>query len=166
MDGLQFARPWSDDYAANLMATTGNIAGYSDYFDKKRVVIFGIPAPFTGTCTKFHVPGYKELADEIKGKGIDHIFCFSVADPYCMDAWRESMHVDNAKLTFVVDPDARFTNHFGIQSNESSTGLGWRSVRFHAIIEDGKITDFEIVNDAANDAANVLKKLSRGSLEY
>eukprot|EP00912_Choanoflagellata_sp_UC4_P001207 UC4_evm5s754 len=83
-----------------------------------------------------------------------------------MDAWRESMGIDNTKVTFVVDPGARFTNHFGIASNLGSTGLGQRCLRFHAIVDDGKVTDFEVVEDAAKDAENVLKKLSRGSLEY
>jgi hypothetical protein len=37
----------------------------------KRIAIFGLPGAFTPTCSAKHLPGFKQLAGEIKGKGVD-----------------------------------------------------------------------------------------------
>ena len=54
----------------------------------KKVVIFGVPGAFTPTCSEQHLPGFINLfQDQIKKKGIDEIFCFSVNDPFVMQSW-------------------------------------------------------------------------------
>ena len=51
----------------------------------KRLVIFGVPGAFTPGCSKTHLPGYVERADEIKcEQDIDEILCISVNDPFVM----------------------------------------------------------------------------------
>ena len=37
-----------------------------------RVVLFAVPGAFTPGCSRVHLPGYKESAAEIAGKGVDH----------------------------------------------------------------------------------------------
>ena len=38
-------------------------------------------------CSAKHLPGYVKLHDKYKEKGIDHIICISVNDPFVMNAW-------------------------------------------------------------------------------
>lgn len=51
---LQKARPWynSDKEGSNL--AVDNEISMKDLFQGKKVAIFGVPAPFTGTCTLKH----------------------------------------------------------------------------------------------------------------
>ncbi len=59
----------------------------ADVLGKGRVVLFGVPAAFSPTCSDVHLPGFVSHADEILGRGVDRIFCVSVNDPYVMAAW-------------------------------------------------------------------------------
>ena len=38
----------------------------AELFAGKRAVVFGVPGAFTPGCSKTHLPGYVEKADEIK----------------------------------------------------------------------------------------------------
>ena len=53
----------------------------------KKVVIFGLPGAYTSICSAKHLPGYVNMHQLYKGKGIDHIICVSVNDPFVMNAW-------------------------------------------------------------------------------
>merc|ERR1719350_2650036 len=60
---FQKARPWHmDDTKSNL--AKDNAVTTADLFKNKKVAIFGVPAPFTGTCTTAHYPPYKALQDD------------------------------------------------------------------------------------------------------
>ena len=62
-----------------------NARSMNDLFggnNNKVVVMFGVPAPFTGTCTNEHYPGYKLLVDDFKNQGVHDIICYTVSDPY------------------------------------------------------------------------------------
>lgn len=44
-----------------------------------------MPGAYTPGCSKTHLPGYIEQADEIKcEQGVDEIICISVNDPFVM----------------------------------------------------------------------------------
>lgn len=47
----------------------------ADYFGGKRAILFALPGAFTPTCSSTHVPGYDAAYDEIKGLGIDEVYC-------------------------------------------------------------------------------------------
>ena len=47
----------------------------------KRVAIFGLPGAFTPTCDAKHLPGFVELADQIRAKGVDSIACMAGDSP-------------------------------------------------------------------------------------
>ena len=52
----------------------------NELFADKKVVLFAVPGAFTPTCSNAHLPGYIALADKIKAKGINAIYCVSVND--------------------------------------------------------------------------------------
>ena len=81
----------------------------SDLFGGKRVIIFSLPGAFTPTCSNYQLPGFDDLYDEFKNQGIDEIFCVSVNDGFVMNAWGESLGIENVKL--IPDGNADFTDY-------------------------------------------------------
>ena len=61
--GLQKARPWHPDGGESNDAVDNHVE-LEALLGGRKVVIFGVPAPFTGTCTNVHVPGYAALSNE------------------------------------------------------------------------------------------------------
>jgi len=58
-----------------------------ELFDGKTVVLFSVPGPLTPTCDAKHLPGFVELADQLRKKGVDTIACTAVNDVFVMNAW-------------------------------------------------------------------------------
>ena len=58
-----------NDTDSNL--AVDNAVTMSDLFKGRTVALFGVPAPFTGTCTMAHYPPYQKLQDEFLAKGVD-----------------------------------------------------------------------------------------------
>ena len=57
----------------------------------KKVILFGLPGAYTSVCSAKHLPGYVNSYEKYKAKGIDHIICMSVNDPFVMDAWEKAI---------------------------------------------------------------------------
>ena len=57
-----------------------------DLIKNKKVVIFGLPGAYTSVCSAKHLPGYVNMSEKYKEKGIDQIICVSVNDPFVMNA--------------------------------------------------------------------------------
>jgi peroxiredoxin len=136
-----------------------NAVTLKELFEDRTVALFGVPAPFTGTCTKEHYPGYQKVADEILGCGVDEIVCLSVSDPYAMDGWQRSLGNDPSKITFLADPAALFARAYGVAKTYDDTSLGLRSERFSMTVQNGIVTAFRIVQDARTDAEELLQEL-------
>ena len=104
----------------------------------KKAVIFGLPGAYTSVCSAKHLPGYVNLFDQYKKKGIDYIICISVNDPFVMSAWGKEHNVGD-KILMVGDPFLNFTKGIGADVDKSARGLGIRSNRYTMLVDDLKI---------------------------
>jgi glutaredoxin/glutathione-dependent peroxiredoxin len=108
-----------------------------------KVVLFAVPGAFTPTCSDYHLPSYLIRNDELKAKGVDAVVCVSVNDPFVMGAWGEAQHVGD-QVTMLADGNGDFTKAIGLEMDGSGFGLGTRSQRYAAVIEDGVVTVLQV----------------------
>lgn len=111
----------------------------TDALGKGKVVVFAVPGAFTPTCSDHHLPGFVVRADEIRAKGVDTIACLSVNDPFVMGAWGRDQAVGD-RVLMLADGNGEFTQAVGLELDGSGFGLGSRSQRYAAILEDGVVT--------------------------
>ena len=110
----------------------------SDRLKGRKVVIFGLPGAYTGTCHKMHLPSIFLNAYAIKDKGVNTIAIVSVNDAFVMNAWkRDTDQRDEA--VFLADGNADFTKAIGMELDASGNGLGIRSHRYSMLVEDGVV---------------------------
>ena len=114
-----------------------------ELFSNKKIVLVAVTGAFTPACSNDHLPGFIQQADEIKQHGIDEIVCISVNDPFVMDAWSKAKNADN-KILMLADDDGDFTKEMGMEADASDNGLGVRSQRYAAIVEDGVVKHLEV----------------------
>jgi peroxiredoxin len=127
-----------------------------------KVVLFGVPGAFTPTCSDHHLPGFVMQADEILAKGVDRIACVAVNDPFVMGAWGNAQNTGD-KILMLADGNGEFAAAAGLSLDLSGLGLGTRSQRYAAILQDGVVTElFVEPNPGAVDASGsdkILKAL-------
>ena len=111
-----------------------------EVFKGKRVALFAVPGAFTPTCSAKHLPGFKEQAAAIKGKGVDTIACVSVNDVFVMKAWAENQGVGE-EILMLADGNGDFTKALGLELNASKFGMGSRSQRYSLIADDGVVSE-------------------------
>ena len=105
----------------------------------RKVVIFGLPGAYTGTCTTSHVPSFMRVADKLRAKGVDEIICLAVNDPFVMKAWGESTGAAAKGITFLGDGDASFTKAIGMEFSVPNLAFFDRSKRYALYAEDGVV---------------------------
>ena len=115
----------------------------------KRAVIFGLPGAYTSVCSAKHLPGYINMYQQYKDKGIDHIICVSVNDPFVMGAWGKENNVAD-KIIMMGDPFLNFTKAIGAEVDKSSRGLGIRSNRYTMLVEDMKVIKLQEEKDTGS----------------
>ena len=131
----------------------------SELFADKKVVLFAVPGAFTPTCSNAHLPEFITLADKIKAKGVDAIYCVSVNDAFVMKAWGASQSAQ--KIAMLADGDASFTKALGLDMNTAGFG-GVRSKRYAMIVENSVVTGLFVEQEkefVVSRAAAVLEKL-------
>ncbi len=126
-----------------------------------RVVLFAVPGAFTPTCSDCHLPGYVLRAEELAAAGVDRIACVSVNDAFVMAAWGESRAVGD-KVLMIADGNGEFAREMGLERDASANGLGLRSQRYAAIIDDGVISHLAVEEKGldVSSAESILKVLS------
>jgi peroxiredoxin len=130
-----------------------DVVNTADVLGKGRVVLFGVPAAFSPTCSDVHLPGYVTRSDEILAKGVDRIFCVSVNDPYVMAAWARSQGVDG-RVTLLADGNGELARAMGLEIDLSRGGLGTRNRRYAAVIEDGVVTHLALEEGTGLDVSS------------
>lgn len=105
----------------------------------RKVVLFGLPGAFTGTCSTSHVPSFMRVADKLRAKGVDEIICVSVNDPAVMKAWAEITGAASKGITFLADADASFTKAIGLNFTHAPSGFFDRSSRYALYAENGVV---------------------------
>lgn len=103
------------------------------------VVLFGVPGAFTPTCSDHHLPGFVLRAEELRAKGVDSVVCMAVNDPFVMGAWGKDQKVGDT-VVLLADGNAELTEALGLAMDGTGFGLGERTQRFAAILEDGTFT--------------------------
>lgn len=127
------------DAAFRVMEADGiKTMSTGDVFGGKKVVLFAVPGAFTPTCHLKHLPGFVERAADFKKRGVDSVVCVAVNDPFVLSAWEEKSG-GKGKVLFLSDGNAEFTKKIGMDFDGSGIGLGTRSKRYAALIEDGVV---------------------------
>ena len=135
--------------------TTGEL------FGGKKVVLFAVPGAFTPTCHLKHLPGFIEHADEFKTLGIDTVACIAVNDPFVLGAWGEASG-GKGKVLFLSDGNAEFTKKIGMDFDGSGVGLGTRSKRYAALVEDGVVKELNVEDSPGVAVESTAAKLLEG----
>ena len=132
-----------------------------DALGSGKVVLFAVPGAFTPGCSKIHLPGYVEHAEELKAKGVTTIACIAVNDAWVMQAWGDAGGA-TGKIVMLADGNGTFTEAMGLGADMTGAGLGARSKRYAAVIEDGVVTSLDVESKPGVDVsacAAVLTKL-------
>ena len=124
-----------------------------DIFAGKKVALFALPGAFTPTCSAKHLPGFKQLAGEIKGKGVDTIACLSVNDAFVMRAWAEDQAVGE-DIVMLADGGAAFTDAVGLAFDASRFGMGKRSQRYSMLVVDGVVKQLNVEEGGAFEVSS------------
>lgn len=121
----------------------------------KKVAIFGLPGAYTPTCSAKHLPGYVQMASQLRAAGIDEIWCVSVNDAFVMGAWGRDQKTQGA-VRMMADGSADFARATGLTLDLTSKGMGVRSQRYSMLVDNGVVKTLNIeapgkfeVSDAA-----------------
>ena len=108
-----------------------------------KVVLFAVPGAFTPTCSDYHLPGFVIREDELRAKGVTAVACVSVNDAFVMGAWGASQNVGDS-VVLLADGNGEFAKAMGLELDGSGFGMGTRSQRYAAVIEDGTVTHLNV----------------------
>lgn len=114
----------------------------SDKLKGRKVVLFGLPGAYTGTCTTAHVPSFMVTYDDFMEKGVDEIICVSVNDPFVMKAWGDTTRAIETGITMLADAESTFTKAIGMDFSAAPVGFVNRSKRYAMLVEDGVVKIF------------------------
>jgi peroxiredoxin len=155
------------DTIPNVTLMTQTIEGLkpvqsTDVLGQGKVVLFAVPGAFTPTCSDHHLPGFVMLADDLLAKGVDRIACLSVNDAFVMGAWGNAQGTGD-KILMLADGSGEFTTQAGLQLDLSGLGLGIRSQRYAALLQNGVVQELFVEEGRAvevSSAETMLKALS------
>jgi peroxiredoxin len=114
-----------------------------ELFTGKTVALFAVPGAFTPTCSARHLPGYKDKARELAGKGVDTVACVSVNDAFVMGAWAQDQGIKD-EVVLLADGNGDFTKAVGLEMDGSKYGMGLRSQRYSMLVRDGVVEQLNI----------------------
>jgi peroxiredoxin len=118
---------------------SGDVLGHG------KVVLFAVPGAFTPTCSDHHLPGFVLRSEDLAAKGVDKVACLAVNDVFVMGAWAEAQKVGDS-VVMLSDGNGDLTSALGLELDGRGFGLGMRSQRYAAILEDGVVTQLFLEN--------------------
>ncbi|XP_047462401.1 peroxiredoxin-5, mitochondrial [Mugil cephalus] len=143
----------------------GNKVAMDQLFKGKKGVLFAVPGAFTPGCSKTHLPGFVQQAEDLKSKGIQEVACVSVNDAFVMAAWGKE-HGADGKVRMLADPTGAFTKAVDLllDSDQIVQVLGnKRSKRYSMLVEDGVVKKINVEPDGTgltcSLASNILSEL-------
>lgn len=132
----------------------------AEYFAGKKVALFAVPGAFTPTCSAKHLPGFVDKADELKAAGFDEIVCTAVNDAFVLGAWSKA--AESSNVTFLADGNGDLADALGLAMDGTGFGMGKRSKRYSAVINDGTVEQLNVEAPGAfevSSAEYLLEKL-------
>jgi peroxiredoxin len=114
-----------------------------ELFKGKLVVLFSVPGAFTPTCDAKHLPGFVQLADQIRAKGVDTIACMAVNDVFVMNAWGKASGVGD-RILMLADGNGEYARALGLELDAKGYGMGTRGQRFAIVARDGVATQVNV----------------------
>ena len=129
-------------------AETGAVLGAG------KVALFSVPGAFTPTCSAKHLPGFVEKANELKAKGVEKIVCMSVNDAFVMNAWAENQNAGGV-VEMLADGNGEFSRALGLTMDGTGFGMGERSQRFSAVLENGVVKELNVEAPGAFEVSSV-----------
>ncbi|XP_029304864.1 peroxiredoxin-5, mitochondrial [Cottoperca gobio] len=143
----------------------GNKVAMDQLFKGKKGILFAVPGAFTPGCSKTHLPGFVQQAEDLKSKGIQEVACISVNDAFVMAAWGKE-HGTDGKIRMLADPTGAFTKAVDLllDGDQIVQALGnKRSKRYAMLVEDGVVKKINVEPDGTgltcSLASNVLSEL-------
>ena len=114
-----------------------------ELFKGRKVVLFSVPGAFTPTCDAKHLPGFVQLADQLRAKGVDAIACVAVNDVFVMNAWGKASGVGD-KVLMLADGNGDYVRALGLELDARGFGMGVRGQRFALLVEDGVVKQVNV----------------------
>eukprot|EP01084_Bolivina_argentea_P041310 76219_1 len=111
----------------------------NDLFANKKVVLFSFVGAYTGTCLN-QVPSFQHKAAEFKKLGVDAIYGTSANDVFVLKAFKEDTKAKD--IEFLQDFNCAFSESIGKIIDGSGIGLGTRTGRYSAYIDNGDVKQF------------------------
>jgi len=114
-----------------------------ELFKGKKVVLFSVPGAFTPTCDAKHLPGFVQLADQLRAKGVDTLACMAVNDVFVMNAWGKASNVGE-KILMLADGNGDYAKALGLELDAKGFGMGTRGQRFSILVQDGVVRQVNV----------------------
>ena len=122
-----------------------------------RVVLFSVPGAFTPGCTHIHLPGFINGYDDLAAKGVDKVACVAVNDPWVMEAWAEA--TGSGDILMLSDGNGDFAVAMELSMDATGFGLGIRSQRYAAVLQDGVIEALRVEQGPGIDVSSCIAVL-------
>lgn len=120
---------------------------------EKRVVVFGIPSPFSeqrmGASKDYiseRLPTFLTAVPNIFERDVDSIVCISMNDPWVQKRWNDDLHLVG-DILMLTDHSSDFTRQIGMDVDLSAVGQGIHTRRYNMIVDNGRVMFFNVEKD-------------------
>jgi peroxiredoxin len=99
--------------------------------------------------------------DDLKGKGVDEIWCVATNDAFVMGAWAKDQKAEG-KVRMLADGSAVYAKAMGLDLDLMGRGMGIRMQRFSMLVQDGVVKALNVEAPGkfeVSDADSMLKSL-------